>query len=158
MKKLLLFATSLFLLNVSSVSAQIADKTPVIYGQAFTDAAVMSPGRLGHIMKDKQKINNFQMMGYVTEVCQKEGCWLKLSTTKTSNDAVFVKMKDHAFVVPKDLAGKMIVVQGEVIKKQQSVEEQKHYLEDAGAAKEEISAITQPKEVYEMEASGVKVY
>jgi hypothetical protein len=158
MKKLLLFATSLFLLNVSSVRAQVADKAPVIYGQAFTDGQVMSPGRLDRVMKNKQKINDFQMMGYVTEVCQKEGCWLRLSTTKTSDDAIFVKMKDHAFLVPKDLAGKMIVVRGEVVKKQQSVDEQKHYLEDAGATKEEINAITQAKEVYEMEASGVKVY
>lgn len=159
MKKLLLIATSLLLLSGYAAEAQVlSGKAPAIYGQAFGDDMKMSPGRLPWLMKDKNELNNFQMVGYVQEVCQKEGCWLKMSTNPASDDAIFVKMKDHAFTVPKDISGKMVLVHGNVIKKMQSVEEQKHYLEDAGASKEAISAVTQPKEVYEMEASGVKVY
>ena len=157
MKKLLLIATSLLLLNSYIAKAQ-ATTAPAIYGQAFSDDMKLSPGRLSWLMKDKNELNNFQMVGYVQEVCQKEGCWLKMTTNPTSDDAVLIKMKDHAFTVPKNINGKMIAAHGNIVKKTQSIEEQQHYLEDAGASAEAIKAITQPKEVYEMQASGVKVY
>lgn len=67
-------------------------------------------------------------------------------------------MKDHAFLLPKDLAGKKALVNGTLVKKVQSVAEQKHYLEDAGASAEEMAKITQPKETYVMQATGVVVY
>jgi hypothetical protein len=118
----------------------------------------MSAARLPVIMADKQKIENFQMIGYVAEVCQKEGCWMIIKTHKNSNDAVLVKMKDHAFVLPKNVAGQTATMTGTIEKKTQTVAEQKHLLEDAGASQAEIAKITSPKEIYEMQATGVVLY
>lgn len=78
-----------------------------------------------------------------------------IRTNEKSNDDVMVRMKDHAFVVPKDIAGKTAVVHGTVAKKMQSVAEQKHYMEDAGAPADQIAKITEPKAVYEMQVTGV---
>ena len=48
--------------------------------------------------------------GRVTEVCQEMGCWLALDAG--DDRALIVRFKDHAFTVPKDLAGKTVKVQG----------------------------------------------
>ncbi len=109
------------------------------------------------MMKDKDKLENIQLSGYISEVCQKEGCWLRLRTHKGLEDDMFVKMKDHAFLLPKDIAGKTAIIKGTVVKKVQTVAEQQHYLEDAGASKEEIARITKPKETYQMQATGVEL-
>src|SRR5690606_37333836 len=40
--------------------------------------------------------------GRITEVCQKEGCWMML---EDDGQAARVLMRDHAFSVPKDASG-----------------------------------------------------
>lgn len=158
MKKLFFFSSLALTLCTTSVMAQSSVPAKTSYGTAFTQGNVYSPGRLPWLMKEKKSLDKMQMVGYISEVCQKEGCWIKMTTEKTSHDELLVKMKDHAFVLPKDIAGKRVMVSGSLVKKTQTVAEQQHYLEDAGASKEEIAAITAPKEVYEMQATGVNVY
>lgn len=162
MKKLLFFSSLALALCSTSAMAQSAvagSAKPVSYGKAFKQETALSPARVQWLLKDKQQVNNVQLNGYIAEVCQKEGCWLKLSGAPGSTaDVILVKMKDHAFVLPKDIAGKQAMVQGNIVKKTQSVADQKHYLEDAGAGQAEIDAVTTPKEVYEMQATGVTVY
>ncbi|HET8573837.1 MAG TPA: DUF4920 domain-containing protein [Edaphocola sp.] len=155
MKKIIL--ASCLMLGFMSASAQTAAE-PKVYGEAFEQAQLLSPGRLPIAMKDSEKLRAVAVTGYVTEVCQKEGCWLKMTTQKGSQDEIFVKMKDHAFLLPKDIAGKRAVVFGTVEKKEQSVAEQQHYLEDAGASKQEIDAIKAPKATFVLVATGVEVY
>ena len=77
---------------------------------------------------------------------------------KNENGAdVFVKFKDHEFVIPKDRAGRAAIVSGIAKKKTISVDDQKHYAEDAGASEAEIAKITQPKEELRIEATGVMI-
>ncbi|PSK92725.1 DUF4920 domain-containing protein [Taibaiella chishuiensis] len=155
MKKLLILST-LFLSLAGTTAMAQSNGNKKAYGAAFKQAeAIASPGRLDVMMKGKEKLENIQLSGYISEVCQKEGCWLRLRTNKSIEDDMFVKMKDHAFLLPKDIAGKSAIINGTVVKKVQSVAEQQHYLEDAGASKEEIAKITQPKETYQMQATGV---
>lgn len=125
------------------------------YGAPFELQDMMAPGRLDVMMADKDKMEDVQMTGLITEVCQKEGCWMKITTAPNAADELFVKMKDHAFLLPKDIAGRYAVIFGNVSKEVVSVAEQRHYLEDAGASAEEIAKITAPKESYQMEARGV---
>lgn len=156
MKKLFILSSLLLSLAGSAAMAQSTAAQPATYGAAFKKAdAIASPGRLDVMMKGKDKLENVQLSGYVSEVCQKEGCWLRLRTHKDVSDDMFVKMKDHAFLLPKNIAGKTAIINGTVVKKVQSVAEQQHYLEDAGASQEEIAKITQPKETYQMQATGV---
>ena len=48
-----------------------------------------------------------------------------------------------------------VIVNGKAYVTEVSVEEQRHYLEDAGKSAEEIAAITEPKKTYSFEADGV---
>ena len=69
-----------------------------------------------------------------------------------------VTFKDYGFFVPKNSSGNDAVIEGALYKKLVNVEMLKHYAEDAGKSEEEINAITEPKEQFVFEASGVIIY
>lgn len=91
--------------------------------------------------------------GKVLDVCQSKGCWMKLDLG--DGEQAMVKFKDYGFFMPKDIAGKEVVINGKAFIEQMSVDEQQHYAEDGGATKEEIAQITTPKKTYRFEADGV---
>ena len=95
-----------------------------------------------------------KVRGKVVEVCKAEGCWIKMETT---NGPMMIKMKDHSFLVPLDMNGKNIVVQGTATFKETTVEMLKHYAEDAGKSKEEIAAIKEGRKETTMQATGILV-
>ena len=94
-----------------------------------------------------------KMIAKVDEVCQAKGCWMRLDLG--NDEQVMVKFKDYGFFMPKNIAGKEVIVNGKAYVTEVSVEEQRHYLEDAGKSAEEIAAITEPKKTYSFEADGV---
>lgn len=96
---------------------------------------------------------NSKMIAKVDEVCQAKGCWMKLSLE--NGEQVMVKFKDYGFFMPKDIAGKEVIVNGIAFVDEMSVEDQKHFAEDAGKSSEEIAAITTPKKTYSFQADGV---
>ena len=98
-----------------------------------------------------------KVKGKVNEVCQKKGCWMTLVSDKPGMPEMRVTFKDYAFFMPKDLAGKHVVVDGYAYVETTSVDVLRHYAEDAGKTKEEINAITQPKREVSFEAAGVLV-
>ena len=59
--------------------------------------------------------------------------------------------------MPKDLAGKEVVINGKAFVNEMPVDEQRHYAEDAGKSKEEIAQITIPKKTFSFEADGVLI-
>jgi hypothetical protein len=159
MKKLLFFSSLALALCSTQVMAQSSSiPTKTSYGAAFLPQENYAPGRLPYLVSTKKDMNKIQITGVIAEVCQKEGCWIKVRTEMNVHDDILVKVKDHSFAVPKDAAGKRALINGSVTKKTLSVAEQQHYLQDAGASKEEIAAVTSPKEVYEMVATGMLVY
>ncbi|VAW11111.1 FIG00552520: hypothetical protein [hydrothermal vent metagenome] len=89
----------------------------------------------------------------VTDVCQSKGCWMKLQLE--SGEETMVRFKDYGFFVPKNIAGKEVVVNGVAFVEEMSVEDQKHYAKDAGKSEEEIAKITETKKAYGFEADGV---
>lgn len=91
--------------------------------------------------------------GVVTEVCQDKGCWMKVNLND-GNDAM-VRFKDYGFFMPKDIAGKEVIVNGLAFVEEMSVDDQRHYALDGGKSKEEIKKITDPKKTYGFEANGV---
>jgi len=66
-----------------------------------------------------------------------------------------VKFKDYAFFMPKNIAGKEVIVNGKAFVNEVPVEEQRHYAEDAGQTAEEVAKITEPKKTFSFEADGV---
>jgi hypothetical protein len=132
-------------------------------------ALAQEGGNYGEPVKEKKAISVDQMKkkvesketwegvvtGQVKEVCKSEGCWLRLDDGSASG--IMVKMKDHSFFVPKDIDGKKVYILGKASVKTTSVDQLKHYAEDAGKSKAEIDAITSPKVEITVDASGVKV-
>lgn len=89
----------------------------------------------------------------VLEVCQAKGCWMRLELD--NGEEAMVKFKDYGFFVPKDIAGKEVVVNGNAFVNEMSIEEQKHYAKDGGKSDEDIAKITEPKKTYGFLADGV---
>ena len=69
----------------------------------------------------------------------------------------FVKFKDYGFFVPKTLADVEVVVSGRAYVSKTSVEDLKHFAQDAGKPQEEIDAITEPELSLDFMADGVLV-
>ena len=91
--------------------------------------------------------------GKISAVCQKKGCWMELDLG--NNQTMRVAFKDYKFFVPKDASGKTAIVDGMAHNDTLSIEDQKHYAEDAGKSKEEIAQITKPQPEISFEARGV---
>jgi hypothetical protein len=89
----------------------------------------------------------------ITGVCQTKGCWMHLGSQQPP---VMVKFKDYAFFVPKDASGRTTIVEGTMTMKQETVEQTKHYLEDAGK-KDEAAKVTEGRKLWHFMASGVAI-
>ena len=98
---------------------------------------------------------NSKMVATVKEVCQAKGCWMTLKLEDSSE--VLVRFKDYGFFVPKNIAGQEVIVNGKAYVAETSVEELRHYAEDAGKSQEEIEQITEPERTYAFLADGVLV-
>lgn len=154
MKKILFFSFIVFAL---SVNAQDKEKVQaakgVVYGQVSEEKSPVNVDEL----KDKLVDNAFsgQIKGKVAEVCKAEGCWIRLQ--KTDGSTMMVRAKDHAFLMPENIVGKTVMVEGSATVKETSEEMRKHYAEDAGKSKKEIAKIKGPEKSVEFAAKGVKV-
>ncbi|MGZ5210940.1 MAG: DUF4920 domain-containing protein [Kaistella sp.] len=129
-----------------------------VYGtqvSAKSEESAISPKKLEKKLKSSKKLENVAVKGKVTDVCDKKGCWLTVETE--NNEKFFVKMKDYAFFVPTALKGKNVILEGNAETKVITVDEQKHYAEDAKKSQAEIDAITKPQEEIRFVASGIKV-
>ena len=96
-----------------------------------------------------------KILAEVNDVCQAKGCWMRLNLD--DENEVMVKFKDYGFFVPKDITGKKAIINGKAFVKEVSVDEQRHYAEDAGKSAEEIASITTSKRTYSFEADGVLI-
>ena len=96
-----------------------------------------------------------KLSGEITSVCQMKGCWM---TMNVGEEELRITFKDYGFFVPKNSSGNDAVIEGSLYKKLVDVETLKHYAEDAGKSEEEINAITEPKEQFVFEASGLVIY
>jgi hypothetical protein len=97
-----------------------------------------------------------KVKGKIIDVCQKKGCWMNVDL---GNDKKMrVSFKDYAFFVPKDAAGKSVVIDGRAYNSTTSVEELQHFAKDAGKPDEEIAKITSPESAITFEAKGVIIF
>jgi len=97
----------------------------------------------------------YKISGTLSAVCQEKGCWTILKT----DDGREMRMtfKNYSFFLPIDYAGRTAVAEGVGFRKVTSVEELRHYAEDAKKPADEILAITEPKTEYLFEARGVLI-
>ncbi len=96
-----------------------------------------------------------KVKGKVEDVCQAKGCWMNIVSNEPGQAPMMVRFKDYGFFVPKDIGGKEVIIDGYAFRETTSVDELRHYAEDAGKSKAEIEAINEPKEELKFLASGV---
>lgn len=163
MSRITLLILCVLVLNSCKKKTQETNKTTeiveeIVYAsfgnEIISDDAIASSSMAAHYktMQVGDSINS-KMIAKVNDVCQAKGCWMKLDLE--DGNEVMVKFKDYGFFVPKDIAGKQVIVNGKAFVNVVSVDEQRHYAEDAGKTKEEIAQITEPKKTYSFEADGV---
>ncbi|TCK68717.1 uncharacterized protein DUF4920 [Winogradskyella wandonensis] len=137
--------------EVKEISEEIAYNS---FGDKITDADALTSERMLAYYKDMKVGDtlNAKMKGTITEVCSKKGCWMKLDM---GNDQIVrVTFKDYGFFMPLDASGD-VIVNGKAFVKETSVEDLRHYAEDAGKTPEEIAKITESEITMSFEADGV---
>jgi hypothetical protein len=147
MKKVIL---SLFLLSaIHTVKAQKFN--------SFGEKISSKDAKPSSVLVQNKNLENTQVKieGEVESVCQAAGCWMKIKLD--NGQSMRVTFKDYGFFVPKDITGKKVVFEGVPSVKTTSVDELKHYAEDAGKSKQEIDKINEPKVELTFVANGVLV-
>lgn len=127
------------------------------FGAEISDQNISSYAEVISQLNENEKLENIKIKATVEEVCQAKGCWMNVVSEDGTESPMFVKFKDYGFFVPKDIAGRQVIMEGEAFVEETSVEELKHYAEDKGKSSEEIAAITEPVKEVKFMASGVKL-
>ena len=147
--------------NKSEETPQTIDKVEEVTYASFgneiiADDAIAASSMANHYktMKVGDSINS-KIIAKVNSVCQAKGCWMTLDLE--DGNEVMVKFKDYGFFVPKNIAGDEVIINGKAYVSEVSVDEQRHYAEDAGKTPEEIAKITEVKRTYSFLADGVLV-
>lgn len=167
MKKYLLLVTLMFIMiacnnakdqqpeqEVETVENNDLAMNYEIFGEQIDDSAVITTEQM---LAKYQKMSAtdttlVKLKATVKSVCQNKGCWMRLDLGEAES---MVKFKDYGFFVPKDIAGREVIVQGKAFIEETSVEDLKHLAEDAGKTKEEIAAITKPEKSFAFISEGV---
>lgn len=131
----------------SAVSAQQSH-----FGKEITEDGAVSMNELIEKTSDGKEIQ-IKVVGKIEEVCQAKGCWMTIE--KGDGTSMRVRFKDYGFFVPKNASGKTAVFEGRAFFREVSVEELKHYAEDAGKTQEEIDTIKEGGKALAFEAEGV---
>ena len=97
--------------------------------------------------------------GNITDVCEKRGCWIKLSGDKPYQ-TITVKVNDGEIVFPLEAKGKPAVAEGKFEVIELSLEQTKKYL--AHKAEEEgkkfdSESVTEPLKIYRIKGSGARI-
>jgi Domain of unknown function (DUF4920) len=126
------------------------------FGEKVTAKDALTYDQMLAKLSKTEKMENVKVMGTVEAVCKAKGCWMNIKS-ETDKPSMFVKFKDYAFFMPKDIAGKKVVMIGNAFKETTSIEDLRHFAQDEGKSKEEIAKINMPKEEMKFMANGVLI-
>ena len=124
------------------------------YGAALDAQSVLPINDLALSFSTMKKTDTLftKVQGTIKDVCTKKGCWMTLDLGDEKD--LMVRFKDYGFFMPLDAKGD-VIINGFATISETSVEDLKHYAEDAGASELEIEAIVAPELTYSFEADGV---
>jgi Domain of unknown function (DUF4920) len=155
MKKLSIVSCLLLLCAVAMSQPPKGDAKPGDkYGEITSIEGAVDIAQIPAELEKKSTLTT-KIRAKVLDVCPQKGCWLSLAINDSTE--AFVKMKDYAFFAPLALIGKTVVLDAKASYKTISVEELKHYAEDANKPQAEIDAIKKPKKEVRLLASGIQV-
>jgi hypothetical protein len=123
------------------------------YGETFAEENVISTAQLQDALQNQDSLQA-TVTAEVVQSCQSKGCWMDVKLEDGST--MKVTFRDYGFFMPvEDLTGKTVVFTGTAKHEEVSVDDQRHFAEDAGKSAEEIQAITIPRRELRFVANGV---
>jgi len=153
MKKLILI-TVISTLLIACKTEHKKEISYLNFGKEITNKNIISDDQVFETYKNLKVGDtlNIKFSANVNEVCQVKGCWMLLDI---GGEEAMVKFKDYGFFMPKNIINKEVIVNGKAFISQISVDEQRHYAEDAGKSDDEIAKIIEVKKTLSLEADGV---
>ena len=153
MKKLILI-TVISTLLIACKTEHKKEISYLNFGKEITNKNIISNDQVFETYKNLKVGDtlNIKFSANVNEVCQLKGCWMLLDI---GGEEAMVKFKDYGFFMPKNIINKEVIVNGKAFISQISVDEQRHYAEDAGKSDDEIAKIIEVKKTLSLEADGV---
>lgn len=140
----------------STSTMEEASMAPMAYfGSEISEDGAINVASIQEKMGDADSVR-VKVEGTVDKVCQVKGCWMTMAYND-EGESMRVSFKDYGFFVPKDIDGKTAVIDGYAYIETTSVEDLRHYAEDAGQSEEDIAAIVDPKTELTFVADGVIV-
>ena len=156
-KTALIFIVSLAIISCKNETKEnTTELAYASFGEKITDEEVLTTDEIIEQYKTPKSGDTafVKFTSKVNEVCQSKGCWMKLDL---GEDEAMVRFKDYGFFMPMNIANREVIVNGKAYVSEMSVDEQRHYAEDAGKTLEEIEAITEVKRTLSFEADGVLI-
>lgn len=163
MKYLLILSLSFFFVACDNTGNKEAKKqkqtttatqaTDGHYGKTLSDLESIETHQLVELLADTTVLET-KLSGEIDAVCQMSGCWVNIVMGDTP---LYVTFEDEAFTLPKDVAGKQVIVEGLAKKEIISIDYLKRQVKSEGKTQEEIDAIMEPKVEYSFVARGVQV-
>ena len=139
--------------SVEKTNETVDNENPVgLFGAEINDSGVISLTQLVSELQNQEAFEG-KVVGEIKDVCTKKGCWMTIDLP--NGETMRVTFKDYGFFVPLNSQGYPVIIEGVASKKVTDVATLRHFAEDAGKSKEDIEAITEPKQEYAFEAIGV---
>jgi hypothetical protein len=153
MKKRILLL-SIFTLLFACKTEHKKDLSYLSFGREISNKEILSNDQVVETYKNLKVGDtiNMKFSATVNEVCQAKGCWMLLDI---GAEEAMVKFKDYGFFMPKNIVNKQVIVNGKAFVSEISVDEQRHYAEDARKSDDEIAKIIEVKKTLSLEADGV---
>ncbi len=124
------------------------------FGQIFSIKDLNEYSKINNENSDFDK-KDVKIEGKILSSCPMKGCWMKI---KADEDTILVRFKDYGFFVPKNgIEGEKAIVNGKISVETLSVEQLRHYAEDAGKSQDEINLIKDPQVSLTFLADGVYI-
>lgn len=164
MKQIILFLVGILFLTACQESKKPTTEQSVAieekvaeqhFGKKIDAQNAINAKDLLTILNDKDSVF-VKVKGEVDAVCKIKGCWM--SFPLSDEIPLRIRFKDYDFFVPLNCENHTTIVEGWAYKTILSVEELKHYAEDAEYSQEEIDAIVEPETEYTFMADGVLMY
>jgi hypothetical protein len=118
----------LALVALFALAGPAAAEAPRTFGKPL---AARVPVALADVLAKPENGRLVRLEGTIEKVCQHEGCWL---TLKQEERSVHVTFEGYGFVVPKDVQGRPVALDGKVIVKDPTPEEVAHLQAEGGGA------------------------
>jgi len=101
-----------------------------LFGAEITEEQSVTP--LADLLTRAAEFNGqvVKTEGVISQVCQRMGCWMELRVDAEGSAGVRVPMAGHSFFLPRDVAGRQAVVQGQLTVAELPEDHQEHLREE----------------------------